>query len=765
MQRSPLAIGFFRYKEAAGTTAPSNTAFRKQSMDAKAAHHEEKHVRVEDNVLVRGHGRYVADAPLPNQAYAFFVRSPHAFAKILSVDVSAALKAPGVLGVLTAKDMEGVGNLGRHPPLPGRGGKNLVLPHRPALAGERVMHIGEAVAMVIADTFAAAQDAGEFVTVEYEELTPVTDAREALREGAPQIWPQAPGNLAVDWPGLHPDPDANSKKVDEIFASAKHTARIAAFNQRMMVHSMEPRGATASYDPATDSYTTRTCSQGAGDMRDPIMAILSLPEARIRVLTEDVGGAFGLKTGPYPENIALLVEAKKFGRPLHWMSTRSEAFLTDNQARDIYSEAELALDDKGKFLALRVRNVGNLGAYVGPVGANIPTLNFTRCLPGMYDIKYMDISAKCAFTNTIPTAPYRGAGRPEASYILERVVDEAARVTGIDPAKLRRRNLIKKSAMPYKTAVGTTYDSGDFEPILDQALELADYDGFKKRKRETQKRGKYRGFGICCLLEHSGGAPTESARLSFPGDGTLLLTLNVQNTGQGHATVFPRVIAQTLGIPANKIPHRHGDSSNELPGYASVGSRSAMTVGHSIVKAMDSIVEKGKPIAANMLETGEADIVYRNGNFEVVGTDRRVTLFDVASRAKEMKKRGEIAEDLDTKTTTDTPLAYPNGVHTAEIEIDPDTGCMSIVLYAAVDDCGRALDQMIVQGQLHGSVAAGLGQVLMENVVYDAGNGQLVTGSVLDFSMTRAGDNPPIRDALYDVPATTHPLGVQGVAR
>ncbi len=732
-------------------------------MDAKTEHHEDKHVRVEDNVLVRGHGRYAADAPLPDQAYAYFVRSPHAFAKILSVDVSAALKAPGVIGVLTAKDMEGVGNLGRHPPVPGRGGKNLILPHRPALAGERVMHIGEAIAMVVAETFAAAQDAGEFVTVDYEELTPVTDAREALRDGAPQIWPQAPGNLAVDWPGPNPDPDSNSKKVDDIFKSAKHVARITAFNQRMMVHSMEPRGATASYDAATDSYTTRTCSQGAGAMREPIMAIMNLPKERIRVLTEDVGGAFGLKTGPYPENIAILVGAKKFGRPIHWMSTRSEAFLTDNQARDIYSEVELALDEKGKFLALRVHNVGNLGAYVGPVGANIPTANFTRCLPGMYDIKAMDISAKCVFTNTTPTAPYRGAGRPEASYVLERVVDEAARITGIDPVKLRKRNLIKKSQMPYKTAVGTTYDFGDFEPILTKALELADYEGFKKRKRELQKHGKYRGFGICCLLEHSGGAPIESAKLSFPGNETLLLTLNVQNTGQGHATVFPRVIAQKLGIPANKIPHAHGDSSNELPGYASVGSRSAMTAGHSIVKAMDAILEKGKPIAATMLETGEADIVYNNGNFEVVGTDRRVTLFQVAAQAAAMKKRGEIAEDLDTKTTTETPLAYPNGVHTAEIEIDPDTGRMTIAAYTAVDDCGRALDHMIVQGQLHGSVAAGLGQVLMENVVYDSSNGQLVTGSFMDYAMPRADDIPPMRDALYDVPATTNPLGVKGV--
>jgi len=732
-------------------------------MDATTERHEDKHVRVEDNVLVRGRGRYMADAPLPNQAYAYFVRSPHAAARIVKVDTAAAEKAPGVVGVLTAKDMAGVGSLGRHPPVPGRGGKTLINPHRPALASERVVHIGEPVAMVVAESAAAAQDAGELVVVDYEATTPVTDAREALRDGAPQVWPQAPGNLAVDWPGPNPDPDGNAKKVDEIFASAKHVARVKVMNQRMMVHSMEPRGATVRYDAAADSYWVRSCSQGAGAMREPLMGIMNLPKEKVRVITEDVGGAFGLKTGPYPDNVALMVGAKKFGRPIHWMSTRSEAFLSDNQARDIYSEAELALDDKGKFLALRVRNIGNLGAYVGAVGANIPTQNFTRCLPGMYDIKHIDVAAKCAFTNTIPTAPYRGAGRPEASYVLERVVDEAARITGIDPVKLRRRNLIKKSQMPYKTAVGTTYDSGDFEPILDQALKLADYDGFRGRRREAQRRGKYRGFGICCLLEHSGGAPIESAKLSFPGDGSLLLTLNVQNTGQGHATVFPRVIAQRLGIPADKIGHAHGDSANELAGYASVGSRSAMTAGHSIVKAMDTVLEKGKPIAAAMLETGEADIVYRAGNFEVVGTDRRVTLFEVAARAAEMKKRGDIAEDLDTKSTTETPLAYPNGVHIAEVEIDPDTGRMTIAAYTAVDDCGRPLDRMIVEGQTHGSIAAGLGQALMENAVYDEGSGQLVTGSFMDYAMPRADDMPPLRDALYDVPATTNPLGVKGV--
>jgi len=721
------------------------------------------HGRVEDDVLVRGRGRYVADAPLPNQSYAYFVRSPHAFARIVSIDTAGARNVPGVIAVLTAADMEGIGNISRHPPLPGRNGSKLIVTNRPALAKDRVLHIGEAVAVVVAERALTAQDAAEFVHVEYEPLTPVTDARAALEPGAPQIWPEAPNNLAVDWPGPAPDPAANAAEVERIFASAKHIARVSEMNQRLCVASMEPRGATASYDAARDAYTLRTCSQSAGTMRENILGIMNWPKEKLRVITEDVGGAFGLKTSAYPEYMALLMAAKKLNRPVHWMSGRSEAFLSDNQARDTFSDVELALDDKGKFLALRIRSVGNMGAYLGAIGANIPTLSFTRCLPGMYDIPKIDIGVKCVYTNTLPTAPYRGAGRPESSYALERVVDEAARVTGIDPVKLRRRNLIRKSAFPYKTQVGTVIDSGDFEPILDKALELADYHNFKQRRREAQKRGTYRGFGVCCMLEHSGGSPTESALLEFPGNGTLQLRLNVQNTGQGHATVFARLIGERLGIPPDKIPHRHGDSANELPGYASVGSRSAMTVSHSVVKAIDAILAKGKPIAATMLEAGEADIAYNNGAFEVVGTDRRVALFDVAARAAEMKKRGEIAEDLDTKTVTETPQTFPNGVHIAEVEIDPNTGAMHVASYAAVDDCGNPLDTMIVEGQLHGAIASGLGQALMERTVYDGDSGQLVTGSFMDYAMPRAEDMPPLREAMHNVPATTNPLGVKGV--
>jgi aerobic carbon-monoxide dehydrogenase large subunit len=737
-------------------------------MDAQANTHSKtapdaRHVRAEDDVLVRGHGRYIADAPLPNQAYAYFLRSPHAFARIAGIDIAAAEKATGVIAVLTAKDMDGVGNVSRHPPLAGRGAAKLVVSHRPPLARDRVMHVGEAIAIVIAERAMAAQDAAELISVEYESLTPVTDARAALAPSAPQLWPEAPGNLAVDWPGPAADPDANAAEVERIFTSAKYVARVSENNQRLCVASMEPRGATASYDAAQDAYTLRTCSQSAGTMRDNVLAIMNWPKERLRVITEDVGGAFGLKTSAYPEYIALLVAAKKIGRPLHWMSGRSEAFLSDNQARDTYSDVELALDEKGKFLALRIRSVGNMGAYLGAIGANIPTISFTRCLPGMYDIKPIDIGVKCVYTNTLPTAPYRGAGRPESSYALERVVDEAARVTGIDPVKLRRRNLVKKSAMPYKTAVGTTIDSGDFAAVLDKALELADYANFKARRRQAQRRGKYRGIGVCCMLEHSGGSPTESALLSFPGDGTLQFRLNVQNTGQGHATVFSRLIGAALGIPPEKIPHGHGDSSNELPGYASVGSRSGMTVGHSLVKAVEEMLAKGKPIAAAMLEAGEADIAFKDGHFEVIGTDRRLSLFEVAAHAAARKKRGEIAEDLDTKAVTETPQTFPNGVHIAEVEIDPATGEIKIVGYTAVDDCGRALDTMIVEGQLHGAIASGLGQALMESTVYDADSGQLVTGSFMDYAMPRAQDMPPLREAMHNVPATTNPLGVKGV--
>jgi carbon-monoxide dehydrogenase large subunit len=732
-------------------------------MDTKTDGHGTPTIRVEDDYLLRGTGRFMADAPLPGQAYACFVRSPHACADVRSIDAEAALALKGVIAVITAADIkaENVGNLSQHPPVAGRGGTKLVMPVRPALAGERVRHIGEAVAMVIGETLTAAQDGADAVEVDYDPQPAVTNLREAVKPGAPPVWPEAQGNIAVDWAGLAPNPDEMAAKVDEAMKSAAHVAKISLVHQRINVASMEPRGGTASYDAASGSYLLRVCSQGARAMRDSMATVMGVPPAKFRVTTEEVGGAFGLKTGPYPEYIAMLVGAKKIGRPVFWMSGRNESFVSDNHARDAYSDVELALDDKGKFLALRIRHLGSMGAYIGAVGANVQTANMVRCLPCMYDIKLIDSQAKCVFTNTTPTAPYRGAGRPEASYCVERVVDEAARVTGIDPVRLRKRNLIPQKAIPYKTAIGTTYDSGDFATVLDKGLALADYDGFKERKRQSKKRGLLRGLGICAVLEHSGGAPLEGTQVSFPGGDRLMFTMNVQSTGQGHATIFPRLVAERLGIKAEQVGHSHGDSAHEIAGYASVGSRTAMTAGHAMVKTLEAMLAKGKKIAATVLEAGESDIEYKNGAFNVVGTDRRLSLFDAAARAKEMKRKGDIAEDLDTKVNAETPLTFPNGCHIAEVEIDPQTGHSALVSYSALDDSGNILDHTIVAGQVHGSVAMGVGQAMLEQTVYDDG-GQLVSASFMDYAMPRAHHFPMFKDDVHIVPATTNPLGVKG---
>jgi carbon-monoxide dehydrogenase large subunit len=735
-------------------------------MNVTPAETRTKHtVRVEDDALVRGLGRFVDDVHPADEAHAAFVRSPHAFARIRSIDTGPALKAPGVLAVLTAADMDaaGVRSMGGHPPLPGRGGTKLFVPHRPSLAGDRVLHVGQAVAVVVAATRREALEAAELVAVDYEDLTPLVDALDALRPGAPQIWPEAPGNVALDWAGPVEDAEGNAREVERLFASAKHIAKVELTNQRINVASMETRGATGAYDAASDTYTLRACSQGTGPLRDNVAAAMGVEPKRVRVLTEDVGGAFGLKTSNYPEYPALLVAARKLGRPVHWMSTRSESFLSDNHARDTTTTAELALDGRGRFLALRIRNVTNLGAYIGAVGAQLATINFARNLPTVYDIRHIDIGVRCVFTNTLPTAPYRGAGRPEANYMVERLVDAAARVSGIDRIELRRRNLIPVSAFPYRSPMGVTFDSGEFATLLDKALKLADYAGFKERRRQAKKRGRYLGLGISCFLEHAGGSPTEGARLMFPGGDSLVVALNVQSTGQGHATVFPHLVAERLGLSPKQVTHRHGDSALGIKGYASVGSRSAMAAGHATVCAIETMLKKARPIAATLLEAADTDIEYRNGAFQVVGTDRRVSLFAVAARANEMKARGEIADDLDTNETTDTPLTFPNGCHIAEVELDPDTGAVSVLSYVCVDDSGNVLDHTVVQGQVQGGIAQGLGQVLLESTAYDRGNGQLVSASFMDYAMPRAENMPPIRDAVHPVPAKTNPLGVKGV--
>jgi carbon-monoxide dehydrogenase large subunit len=693
------------------------------------------------------------------------VRSPHAHARIRGIDLDAARAADGVLAVLTAADMAAAGVAGtisRHFPISGRDGKALIEPRRPALAGDRVVHVGQPVALVLASTAALAQDAAERIAIDYEELDVVRGARAALAPGAPQVWPDVPGNLAIDWQSPPSADGANEREVARIIAAAPHVARLSLHNQRIAVASMEPRGGTARYDAASDGYTLRVCSQSAIALRDSLAAAMAIDKGRLRVITEDIGGAFGMKSSVYPEYPALLVAAKLVRRPVHWMGGRSESFLTDNQARDMTADAELAVDGDGKFLAVRLVCDVNLGAYVAFAGVHLATNNFARCLPAMYDIPAIHVSVRAAFTHTVPTGPYRGAGRPEANYLLERLVDEAARLTGIAPDAIRRRNLIPPSAIPYSTPVGTTYDSGNFPAVFQKALVLSGHATFAGRRAEAAERGRLRGIGISCLLEHAGGMPAEGAALVFPGDGVVELHLGSQATGQAHATVFPRVVAAQLGIPVERVRMRQGDSSLGVASTSTVASRTTMTAGSAIVRTAEAVILKGRKLAADALEAAEADIVYEHGAFTVAGTDRRIGLLDLAPQATARKERGEIEEDLDTRLIVNTPQTFPNGCHVAEVEIDPETGITELVSYTAVDDAGVVLDHTVVDGQMHGSIVQGMGQVLMEHLVYDPA-GQILTGSFMDYAMPRAGDLPSFTVAECNVPATTNPLGVKGV--
>ena len=719
--------------------------------------------RVEDAAFITGQGRYADDVAREGMGFVAFVRSPHAHARIVSLDVSAATQVKGVIAVLTARDMAGIGSATRFGPMQGRGGKPVAAPHRPVLAGERVMHVGDAVAMVIAQDPLTAQDAAERIAVDYDELAAVTDLIAAAAPGAPQLHPDIPCNLALDWPGPVPDDGSNAAEVARILDSAKHVVRITELHQRLIVAAMEPRGATARYDKAGDLYEIRVCSQGAGPIRDQLIGIMNIPKEKLRVTTEDVGGGFGMKSGSYPEYAALLAAARLTGRPVHWVAGRSESFVSGTQARDGVTEAELALDERGKFLALRVRHLQNLGAYLSTAGLVVATINPSRCFPTVYRIPRIEFSSRAIYSNTVPTSAYRGAGRPEANYVMERLIEQAARVTGIDRATLRRRNFVPPSAMPYRSATGTVYDSGEFPRLFEEALALARYKEFPARRRAARKRGLLRGIGLSCFLEHSGGFPTESARLDFSGD-TLTVGLNVGNMGQGHATIFPQIVAERLGIPAAQVRHRHGDTAMDLKGFPAVGSRSTMTAGSASVHAVEVMLEKGRRIASRVLEAAESDIAYRNGAFEVVGTDRRVGLFQLAERAASLAKAGEIAESLDTKVSTDTPVTFPNGCHVAEVEIDPQTGALEVVAYSAVDDCGNMISPKLAHGQVHGGIAQGLGQALTEHALYEDGSGQLVTGSFMDYAMPRAHHMPAaLVTADHPVPAKTNPLGVKGV--
>ena len=709
--------------------------------------------RVEDEAMLRGRGRYAADAVTQGAAIGWFVRSPHAFARIRSVDTASAAAAPGVVAVLTAADVA-AGSVARPVPQTGRGGAPLKSPFRPALAGERALHAGEPVALVVAETRGAAQDAAELVEVEYEPLQAVTDLRAAVAPDAPLLFAGAPGNIALDW-ALGGEPD-NLAEIERLMQQAAQVARVSLVNQRVVVASMEPRGATARYDAASDAYWLSVGAQGVNLVREQLLAILGIERSKLRVVTEDVGGGFGMKAPAYPEYVALLAAAKRVGRPVHWMSTRSEAFLSDQQARDTITDAALALDGEGRFLALRVTVLAAMGAYVTSHGAFIATSNFARCLSSMYRIPRIAAEVKCVLTNTVPTGPYRGAGRPEANYAIERVIDEAARLSGIDRIELRRRNLIAPNEIPYKAPVGVTYDSGDFPALFEEALVLADVAGFAARRQRSAAAGKRRGLGISCFLEHAGGAPSEGARMVFLGDGKATLDLATGPTGQGHRTIFGRLVAERLGIAESMVAVRNGDSDLAVDGTGTVASRNTMTTGSASLRAVELVIEKGRRVASSLLEAAEADIDYAQGAFRIAGTDRTVSLFEVAAKA------AATGEPLDSKARVEVPQSFPNGCHIAEVEIDPETGIVSVAAYVAVDDCGVALDPVLVEGQVHGGIAQGIGQALYEDAVYDRASGQLLAGSFMDYTMPRADTLPEIASELHPVACRTNPLGVKG---
>jgi carbon-monoxide dehydrogenase large subunit len=722
------------------------------------AHHEHPFVpRIEDAPLLRGEGRFVDDARSSGAAFAAFVRSPHASANIRSVDIAAAAGARGVLAVLSGADTRTVGNLARPRPVEGRGGAKMILSTWPALAERRVVHVGQPVAMVVAETPAQATDAAELVAVDYKETPAVVDVRDADAKGAPQVWPEAPGNLALDWPGPAPDDGSNAREIERIFQSAAHVARVSLVNQRVVVASLEPRGATASYDAARDELTLRSCSQGPGWLHEMLTGAFGLPPGKLRVITEDVGGAFGMKSGAYPEYAAILVAARKLNRPVHWMSSRSEAFMSDNQGRDMFLQGEMALSADGGFLALRVKVLANLGAFITNAGLVTATNNLGRCLSSVYRIPRIQCDVNCLYTNTVQTGPYRGAGRPEANYLIERLVAECARVSGVDPVAIRRRNFIEAGAMPYRTPVAVTYDTGDFRAIFDEALALADYAGFPERREQAAKRGMRRGIGISCFLEHAGGVPVESAALRFPGGDKAVVALGVQGTGQGHATVYSRLAAKQFGIDAKLVEVKQGDSRLAVPSGGTVASRSTMMAGSALYRSIEAAIAKGRKVAARIFEATEVDVGYHDGVFEVVGTDRRISLFEVAAKAT------EAGESLDSTAKVELPPTFPNGCHIAEVEIDPETGVAEVVAYTAVDDCGVVLDETLTEAQVAGGLAQGLGQALLEHGVYDRESGQLLTGAFMDYAMPRADHMPPIADAFHPVPCTTNPIGVKGV--
>ena len=717
-------------------------------------------LRREDRRFVIGAGRYTNDIDLPDQLHAAFARSNHAHGALRAIHTAEAAAMPGVVAVFTGEDLlrAGVGFIHR---LPLKGfdlGKTLDTP-RPGLAQQRVRYVGEPVALVVAETANQAADAAARIEMDVEPLPCVTDVEEALADAAPQIWADAPGNVGVRWENGDP------AESDSIFATAAHVTRLKLRNTRVFANAIEPRASIADYDAEADRYVWITPSQGVRYMLRVLCdQVFKVPDERIHIRTYDVGGAFGSKEQPYPEDVAILFAARELKRPVKWHASRSENLLSDNHARDAVVDCALALDKKGRFLALKATIHQGMGAYFGCNGPNGSIRNTPWGMPLVYRTPVVHARVLGVMTNTAPIGPYRGAGREQAAFLVERLVDQAAREMNIDRIELRRRNLIPASAIPYRSPTGKLYDSGEFEAIMDKALQLSDWLGFKQRAKEDKKKGLIRGLGIANFLECVGGSWQESSQIKFGGDDRVQLYVATQSHGQGHETTFPQVVAERLGIPYETIELKQGDS-RELPalGFASVGSRSMIMAGSALARTCDLIVEKGRKAASHYLEAAEADIEFENGSFRVVGTDRCVGLLEVVRLVREQPARFPPAmETFDSEGEfAVSDMHFPNGCHVCEVALDPDTGKVSVERYVAVDDVGTIVNPPIVHGQVHGGVAQGLGQVLMEQCEYDA-DGQFLTATFMDYAMPRAKDLPPIKTEFRPVPSPKNPLGVKG---
>ncbi len=719
--------------------------------------HKEYRGRLEDARMLTGRGRYVSDWNLPGQAYGSFVRSDRPHARIAAIDSSAALAMPGVISVLTGEDAQADGHksLPAFAPMKGRNGTDLIIPHRPTLALGRVRYVGEPIALVVAETAAQAQDAAEAVLIDYQELPAVFDAKDAVKPGAPLVHDEVAGNIALDFVG------GDEAATNAAFAKAARIVSMDAYHTRVVGNPMEPRACVGSYDPKDGMYYLHACTQGAMVMRGQISSVLGVPPEKIRIVAEEVGGGFGVRFNLYPEYCAALMAAKKLGRPVKWVGTRSEMFLADEQARDVLHRGEMALDANGKILGMRFDFTCNLGAYIAPTGAFVNTLNLVNVVSGVYDVQAVYVHANLAFTNTIPTAAYRGAGRPVSSYAIERLVDEAAHEIGMDPAEFRKRNLVPNAKFPYKIVTGFEYDCGDFGGVLDDAVAAADWAGFAKRREDSARRGKLRGRGMASYIEASGGggmAPHDEVKVRWGADAKITLEATSHSHGQGHETVFAQIVAGVLGVPMESIRLRTADADQHLIGNPTGGSRSLLGVGSVMQLAAHEVVKKGLALASEELEAAAADIEFKDGEYSVSGTDRRISMVDLAK-----KHAGEKPHPLDQDFATRFGSTFPNGCHIAEVEVTPETGEIDVVSYIACDDAGNIINHQLVEGQMQGGITQGAGHILGEQAVYDRETGQLLTGSFMDYSMPRAILVDGLRVLHHPVPTKTNPLGAKGV--